>query len=791
MQNSNIILSGRYFIPYSGFADQNRSTLACYYRKVYRENKQSGKREHPISVVMGADGFAIYWHGELNRKQLNNNKQQQIEELDIQDYSVVKIFSFTYSQAQYGSFEKWLNKDEIIYKVPKGSTDIYSFDHCLEADSHQNPIQQKSTPSLSFSQSYAYPNYSDGTGKSPRPGEELFRISMQEFFLDLLYDLHHSNIFQSHPNYLDLIDFLDTVPLSKAIILKAQYFWANAEYQRTILRAAEPEQPSTLREVIWKITKYLHVKKLQKKIYTLKKDRPLPEEISFNQERLEEFRSNWLKFIRSSKAEKTIKLSPWFLGVEVEHDLVYEPVSPFSIDDGEKSFLKKVKMDSSLRKEAEDSLQWLLSRYNVLGSFQFQFGKIYSDKSRYIVLGFAVVAIIVISLFLHTPAQKILFAPYNFMLKLFFIFSLSFFFVIFSIFIIERIVYHSISRNVWNMVYSGICNWRKKTPVYLLEKEYSWDDSLASIPKILAIIKPKILLASGVVWAFIFSSDMSALWDLEFSYSGGKEYIILAILFFAFMFVVSRLNGYITKNRHKIDQPIAGTFIHDTDHKHVLLLGVIALSIFWLICFSSIIGIIRVITALILLCFFIFVIYNRSKWFVKITSRAIFVMTLASLYSFAIGVIGMSIKGEEEMTDRDRLEYYGNLIKKNTLFASKFIEYANIKSPDTVDRYLVPSSSKNTRQDTLEVWNWFKEQDSINVCEDIYTNVIPQLYHKNMMNQEKVCLKETITIWEDIGLKFNLFVVIHPLIFFTFISVAIGLLLEMGLRIEDPGVDFG
>jgi hypothetical protein len=705
---------------------------------------------------MGKDSFSIYWHGVLERKEGTLGSK-------VKDYSVTKIFSFTYAQAQYDSFEKWLSKEEIIYKVPEGSIEDYY--EPKETTLYRNVDGDQSR---SFSQAYAYPIYTEAPEKRPRPGEKVFPISMQEFFLDLLYDIYHSSIFQAHPNYFDLIDFLNAVPLSKAVILKAQYYWANIEYARA--KATEKHNE---------------------------------ERIAFNQERMEEYRSNWLKFVRSPLGDKTTKLSAWFLGVEKEHDLIYSNHADIQVSGVSES--KKTDIDPSLRKEAEDSLQWLLTRYNISGAFAYQVFTIYKRVNLWIFLISAAVLFGLIVQFYFKPFRifkegLLLLDRYNFLFCVLFFASLALLCGIFSIFVIERLFFHGVFRNIWNLIHNEWCKRRGQIPKRSWDANHSWYDTLASIPKLLAMIKPKILLASGAVWAFLFASNINALWDLNFLFEDGREYAVLLILFFAFMFIISRLNTYIAKNRKKIEKPLQGTPINSTKHRHYLLLSLLSLSAIWLLFFSTMNQYVRYFIVFCEVSFIVFILSDQQKWFVKITSRAVIVMTLATLYSFGIGVIGMSINGKEEMTKPERLAYYDNLMTKNSMFSNVFKHYCYKNHQDSMAHALgLDSISHDSMvnldaKERLKIWNAFKKREDISPLEEIYTHVIPNLYHKYGLEKhksDKTCLNKEIGIFKEMGLELEIFVLIHPLIFFTFISVAIGLLLEMGLRIEDTGVDFG
>lgn len=753
--STKITPTGHYFLPYSEFRDKDNDSLACYYTRVYRKDNPS---EYPISVVLNSDSFTIYWHGTQKRDQSGS----------FLDYSVSKIFSFTFARALQESYEQWITETDLLRRIPSGSLGHYDI---LLVDEN-----------LTFSNTFVYPKFTDSPEPVIKAGEEKFKISLQEFFLDLLFDLYHSNVFQSHPKYFDLVDFINSVPISKAILLKAKFYWARAEYIR--LNNIHKNDES----------------KLQK------------EQVEFNQERLENYRSAWLKFIRSASGESTIELNPWFLGIEYEHELSYDETDI-------------VNTKATLKKEAEDSMQWMIKRYNLLESFGFQFKKIYDKWNRSIMLFGSVGLILGIAILFQirdvTAIKNFIFGTNVIFTILIF---LSFLFIVFlvSILFIERISFYGIGRAIYNVIH-------RKNVDKQWDANNHWSDSLASIPKLIAVIKPKILLASGVVWTFLFASDVDALWDLSFYFSREKKIIVFFVLFFAFIFVISRLSLYISKNRVERKKPPIGTPFQPKKHRHYFLIFTLSILLIWLI-FCSIIPVwssvsilwsaAKTVLALALLLILLFVLdsKNREKWFVKLTSRAVFVMALATLYSFAIGLVGMSVNAKKEMMKPEQIEVYTNLykdkedklgfrdafnayyLKKQLIKDTEFLDTVSAYLPDSLrkkslsfdDIHLIYSKDPQFKEAFIEQVNKHiaNKDHHETILEEVYEKILPKLRHNN--TNELVCFRLALPYAKEISQdKAALFALIHPLIFFTFISVAIGLLLEMGLRIEDTGIDFG
>ena len=73
-----------------------------------------------------------------------------------------------------------------------------------------------------------------------------------------------------------------------------------------------------------------------------------------------------------------------------------------------------------------------------------------------------------------------------------------------------------------------------------------------------------------------------------------------------------------------------------------------------------------------------------------------------------------------------------------------------------------------------------------------YINSVVPFLFRDTLSRSQVCFSHQISMnpEEDTNVSFRFFAVVEPLIFFTFVAVAVGILLEMGLRIEDTGIEF-
>ncbi|MCB9826677.1 hypothetical protein H6804_00150, partial [Candidatus Nomurabacteria bacterium] len=172
------------------------------------------------------------------------------------------------------------------------------------------------------------------------------QLVFKKFILDLYFDIKYSNLFIFHPRFESMIGFLMSIPLSKGIWLKAEYLWLVNESNN--LQRKEGDN---------------HV-----------------ERAKFSGDKMEESGKKWLAFLRSQEGELATAVdSGWFEGVEKEHKIAYQ-----------------VSDSTYLRKEAEDSVQWLLDRYDIYRAYRFQFFKVFSLSSLFLIVIASITSIIYI-----------------------------------------------------------------------------------------------------------------------------------------------------------------------------------------------------------------------------------------------------------------------------------------------------------------------------------------------------------------------------------------------------------
>lgn len=259
------------------------------------------------------------------------------------------------------------------------------------------------------------------------------------------------------------------------------------------------------------------------------------------------------------------------------------------------------------------------------------------------------------------------------------------------------------------------------------------EDILLSLPKIANNLKPKVLLASLAVWTFLLSTNF--VWNLDFRLTLFKLGILVALALITFLFLSTHLTTFI----------------------------------------------------------------GRKLKACKVFCRILFIGIIATLYSFMIGAIGMAVTGEKHFLDDETLYSY----------------CSGFTHQDSISKLLLNQSGnclvveKKIGQDSP--WQHpFYDVDTIrctSVCSKRITTckgildtalVLHNLYHYDRRNEiiikRRVCFVADISTEVDAGnkgmsIKHKTILVVEPLIFFTFIAVALGLMLEMGLQLQRTGVD--
>ncbi len=618
------ITAGRYFKPYSIYKD-GQSLAFHYTRFKYKGKNHPRFAEYPVSLVLSQDGLAVYWQGSTVR---DGNDAKS-------DYSVEKLLDIKINESHKAIFKQWLSQTNLLPRAMP--------DYIIQKD---GPEANKSFYTLFYEE---HPD-------PPHVGKQEI-LTRQQFFLDLLFDLRYSNVFNSHPLYLALLDYIQSIPLSCAIYYKSEFLWAKNELEQVAKKAGSPGKE---------------------------------EQFKFNDERLGARAKRWIAFLRTPEGEAGTEDETWFVnGVEGEHDAAFS-ISK-KTDGTSKESPHSIAL-SIVKKEAEDSMQWLLQRYDLKKAYRFQFYKVFGKASRW-VFRVSLFALFILLGFFICRGLKC--SPNHALFTILMFCTIFVIAGIIALFVIERFVFHLIIRWLWNRCFKN--KW---------DNEHKWNDTIASFPKILPIIKPKILLASGAVWTFIFTSGIDLVWDPSFRITWWLIGLCLLIFFVTVIFTMGKLNGIVTYRKHKM-------------------------------------------------C--------------KMTKRGFFVISVAFVYSFAIGLVGMSVNAEKQIYAEGQSKWLMSM--------------------------LADSSSQNK---IVQI----KDQEGLFISEEARTQakmatglseslsiMLPAICHDNQLNDRVYFIVngEKICSWLS---SIRIVALIDPLIFFTIVSVCLGLLLEMSFKVEDSGISF-
>ncbi len=668
---------GRFFKPYSVYADRDGETLACYYTKIRRD--KNSREEYPLSVALGRKSLSIYWHGHQKRVDASDHRT-------VEDYGVHRIFSFEFSPLHKEAFVQWLGGKDLIPRE-------------LEKSGIYTAEKKESKRPATYSDVFFVSPLKTKPPKQNTPETG----ALKEFFLDLLFDLQHSNLFTHHPHHDSLMGFLKSIPSAKGIMLKAEYLLHH---------------------------RYLQLAKVEAQ--------PNGQKIKFAEQKLEEACKKWLDFLRTKEGEASATpywgwfeeeerkgrkntdgigilesaQQGWFEGVEKEHDNIFK-----NSDAG------------YLRKEAEDSVQWLLERYNLWRTYGLQIKRIFSPPSK--VLFGAVMLFLTLLLFpwLVSTMQS---NPVHCSFWVMFVPSLLVAMSLCAL-VAERAIYlvFAFIRSIWNLFF-------EKTHKWLFYPSRDFFEAMLSLPKIINTIKPKILLASGAVWTFLFAANFDFLWGLDYRFSSLKIIVLIFLVVGSLLFMMAKLNTMITH-------------------------------------------------------------HDKSKRFWALIRRGVLVFLLASTYSFIIGLLGMSFTAEKRLTKENALSAYFqqfDSISPGWMQNTPYNSYLSVEGFDSLE--IITKPIKTTVDTALSEK---KESDSIRIAAparkgnielEYFNKVLPHLY-RDTASKQKVCFSRLMFSMKPEKpppLPLRLFAVVEPLIFFTFVAVAVGILLEMGLRLEGSGISF-
>lgn len=496
------MIGGTFFTPQQGI----RSFDTFLYEKVAHKGGVQFSIDYPISLVLREGRIAFYFHGYRyfgdERKRTENNQSAK-EDKGERHYGVSRIFELSFSEGSGIETEETLRR----MARPAGA---YEHEGLIDTGIYDKQIYSP------------FP-------KNILPGGERFennKLYGFELFLDFLYDFFHTNAFVSHPAYRPLRRMLLDHPFIRAIILKVQFYYYLKRLKEISRESAQQEKDK------------------------LGKD-------------FENAAKKWLTFLRSEDGNEIVKPeNHWFDGVEAEHMNIYEKTKDLNRTRIESSYPKENRLRKKisgnrlrfLRKEAEESIEWLLSRYNISAAFRLQFGWIFSRSSNWAVGVFMVIVLMVffwsVAQF-HVP-ERFSFPSTNFLFwtgtclsSLFFLFLIAL--------ILERFGYGLLS------ITESVLQYLKPNNPYLTSRTFS--QYLLSIPKIVNFFKPRILVASLSVWTLLFASHW--VWQFTFHINTFWGIFIATLSAIMIFFMFAKFSNFIKvyKSINKLGRLLVRTLL--------------------------------------------------------------------------------------------------------------------------------------------------------------------------------------------------------------------------------------
>jgi hypothetical protein len=522
------------------------------------------------------------------------------------------------------------------------------------------------------------------------------KISLSTIFLDFLFDFFHSNVFKSSPHYHKIKSKLETHPFTKALIAKLEYNYFKQRLQKF------DEEEFELKEDIEK--EYIKATK------------------------------NWLNIIRDTKYNDIIHPdNKWFEPIETEHfDLYYDTIKTNRLDTkNEHNPWKVFKFDSKqycqLLKnkntpinididQAQSSIQWLISRYNLWEAFVLLFSFIKKAENNWLRL--SSFSIILIFLIINSFYPVFGIAKIENLADTNIFFKLSYF-----IFLLPFIAFTTC------LIFDTIIDLIKKVKEERLDGLSKWLDT---IPRLIQFFKPKILLSSTVVWTAVFTSDR--FWNLDFKIGFLESMILIVFLISTYAFMSNKLKELL---------PIS----------------------------------------------------NQRIRVLKISRRASFIFMLGVVYSFIIGISAMSFMSENILTKDKFLQKYIAEINIDKCLINEKITYknkqdaittsnlykTNLSNPlSTLDTYISYNINDSTSA-TLIDYKILKEVlQPKNIDKELFKYILPSLKQKGSKNRIMIKGGIGVNSSKELAYSRNLYIFPEMLVFYTFITLLIGIFAEMG-----------
>ena len=184
-----------------------------------------------------------------------------------------------------------------------------------------------------------------------------YKLLLRHLLLDFIYDIEYSEIFQACPYFTDAHNLLQENLLFQAITTKAKFYLSINKFNDTNLRINKEK------------------KKQPKYSISTKTDKNNKNEYFINQqkEQVKKTKNEWVDIIKNPQADNVIKgkrkKKYWFTEIEKELVNVYNKTEPI-LEPKQKIFKKSRDLRDRRR-----SADWLISRYNIIDSFNLVFRK--------------------------------------------------------------------------------------------------------------------------------------------------------------------------------------------------------------------------------------------------------------------------------------------------------------------------------------------------------------------------------------------------------------------------------
>ena len=478
---------------------------AYFYNKAVRKNPLPNEINFfPISVVLTRYNIQFYFHGyrlnevsankdEAANKSISHSSIRTKKEIDknlpLTDiyYSSSQIFQLPISE-----FTQDELTDELKRFRPKDESN--NLDPLLD-----ERLYEKVEGVFSYKKLEEFEIISE---KFPNG------IFLPELILDFLFDFLHSEVFRTNPHYTILKEYMLKNPMMKIILQKLEYQFSVEKLKTLIVEKNNSLEIEDISEGKQKN----QVKRLE----------------SFEKNAVEAT-DHWVNLILEDSGKIIRADNFWFQDIESEHKNVYKKKS--------KEFNSK-KLSEKVKKKAEDSVQWLLDRYDIIEAFRLQFKylytKVWSGGFSLPFLLFLILLIVIVFGYIFGLNGIVIFEYGVHLSKMRHIFYIFFFSTLLGLVFLSGVALERIIQFVISFF----------TKSKGAENKLTTSEVLLSIPKIINFFKPRIFLVSSGIWGIILVNQI--LWDIDFNLNVGfKRPILFVLVILTILFLFQKFDAYV------------------------------------------------------------------------------------------------------------------------------------------------------------------------------------------------------------------------------------------------------